>query len=196
MANLKDYYKDLLVWEDVPHVELVHSWPPELVDRIILTIRHSASRGNLIGLRCPIRANSTNQSIGNQVEEHAIPLLAMNISDFALGKCSGAGYPDQVLTCNLSGLKVPLEVKATSDWNPNDSNRRVLTSSSEKIRKQFAPPIHHLLLTMLYTVNQSDAVVDHIRLDFLEPTTQVSVRLEASVNHKILSHGTHTSIVI
>lgn len=196
MANLKDYYKDLLVWEDIPHIELIHSWPPELVKRVVLTLRHSAKLGNLIGLRCPIRKGSTNQSIGNQVEEHVIPILAGNISDFALGKCSGAGYPDQVLTCIQSGLKIPLEVKATSDWNPNDSNRRVLTSSSDKIRKEFTPPIHHLLLTMLYKVSRSDAIVEHIRLDFLEPTTSVSVRLEASVNHKILSHGTHTSIVI
>jgi len=196
MANLQDYYKDLLVWEDVPHVELVHSWPPELVDQITQNIRHSASRGNLIGLRCPIRANSTNQSIGNQVEEHALPLLAAHIMDFELGKCSGAGYPDQVLTCTRSHLKIPLEVKATKDWNPSDSNRRVLTSSSEKIRNQFVPPIHHLLMTILYAVGRSDVTVEHIRLDFLEPTTQVSVRLEASVNHKILTHGTHTSVII
>ena len=89
-----------------------------------------------------------------------------------------------------------LEVKATSDWNPNDSNRRVITSSSEKIRKQFSEPIHHLLFTLLYKIETGFAVIEHMRLDFLEPTTPVSVRLEASVNHKLLSHGTPASFVI
>jgi hypothetical protein len=92
--------------------------------------------------------------------------------------------------------KDSIGVKKTSDWNPNDSNRRVLTSSLGEIPNQITPPIHHLLVTSLYTVNYRDAVVDHIRLDFLEPTPPVSVRFEALVNHKILSHGTHTSIVI
>ncbi len=38
--------------------------------------------------------------------------------------------------------------------------------------------------------------MDAIRLDFLEPDTAVNVRLEASVNHKILAAGPHRSKVI
>ena len=94
-------------------------------------------------MRCPIRVNSTNQSIGNQVEHHATHVIGGNISDFALGKYSGAGYPDQVLTCNQSDVKIALEVNATSDWKANDAQRQVITSTSEKHRKQFSPPIHH-----------------------------------------------------
>ncbi len=196
MPSLQDYYRDLLIWEGLPQVELIHTWPQDLVERISVNMRQAASAGQLIGLNCPIRARSTNQSIGNQVEESAIPILASRLSAFTLGRCSGAGYPDQVLFCNETRLKVPLEVKATSTWNHKDSNRRVLTSSSGKLRKQFVSPIYHLLTTIVYRVNQSDAVVEQIRLDFLEPSSPVSVRLEASVNHKLLSHGTHTSVII
>lgn len=82
-------------------------------------------------------------------------------------------------------------MKATSGWNPKDANRRVLTSSSKKLRSQFSEPIHHLLLTVLYSNSQNSANIERIRLDFLEPTTIVNVRLEASVNHKILANSLH-----
>ncbi len=196
MASLSDYYCDLLVWENIPHTELVHAWDTALITKIEKDIRVSIQSKGVIGLKCPIRAGSTNQSIGNQVEEHAIPIVAQGINSFSLSKCSGSGYPDRLLTELSSKLRIPLEVKATSDWNPNDSNRRVLTSSSVKIRSRFTKPIYHLLFTLLYRIETGFAVVEHIRLDFLEPTTPVSVRLEASVNHKILSHGTHTSFII
>ncbi|MEK6564905.1 MAG: hypothetical protein AABZ65_07775 [Candidatus Omnitrophota bacterium] len=196
MATLKNYYKDLLVWEEIPHIELVNAWPPKLITKIKSDIRQAVNSGSIIGLRCSLRPHSSNQSIGNQVEDKTLPILSDKMLKFDLGKCSGAGYPDRVLTQKKTRLRIPLEVKATSDWNPNDSNRRVLTSSSEKIRKEFKSPIHHLLLTVLYHKKGDVVIVEHIRLDFLEPTTSVSVRLEASVNHKILSYGTHTSFTI
>jgi hypothetical protein len=173
MSNFSEYYRDLLVWEGVPHRELVDAWPTALVSKVESSIRTSISVGGIIGLQCPIRTGSTNQSIGNQVEEHVLPKLASNIADFHLTKCSGAGYPDQILAEIGSSLRLPLEVKATSDWNENDSNRRVLTSLSGKIRKQFTTPIHHLLLTLLYKIEGPFAVVAHVRLDFLEPSTTV-----------------------
>ena len=86
--------------------------------------------------------------------------------------------------------------QATGNWNPGDSNRRVLTSSSEKLRSHFCSPIHHLLLTVVYTRGNTSATIQAFRLDFLEPTTTVNVRLEASVNHKILEHDPHHSRVI
>ena len=105
-------------------------------------------------------------------------------------------YPDKTLVQRAPAIRMPLELKATSDWNPRDSNRRVLTSSSEKLRLQFCAPIYHLLLTVLYSLSGTSATIHTIRLDFLEPTTQVNVRLEASVNHKILANGPHQSKMI
>jgi hypothetical protein len=101
-----------------------------------------------------------------------------------------------MLTETTTNTHIPLEVKATSNWNDRDSNRRVLTSSSNKLRAQFSDPIYHLLLTVLYSQNENLATIEAIRLDFLELTTVVNVRLEASVNHKILATGHHCQRII
>ena len=104
---------------------------------------------------------------------------------------------DEILHKELAtGRIFPFEVKATGQWNRSDSNRRVLTSSSKKLRETFREPINHLLVTILYKKSSGRYRVEGIRLDFLEPTTQVNVRLEASVNHRILDGGTHHSKII
>jgi len=196
MPNLKDYYDDLLNWEGEQVIPLVDAWPVPLRQAVEADIVSAVLSSGVKGTNCPIRPGSTNQSIGNQVESYTISLLQQHTSVFSMGPCSGAGYPDKTLTERSTRLKMPLEVKATSAWNPSDSNRRVLTSSSKKLRSQFRTPIYHLLLTVLYSPTSTHATIDAIRLDFLEPTTTVSVRLEASVNHKILSNGPHHKKVI
>lgn len=198
MPTISDYYRDLLAWEEVPPRKLIYQWPPDLRKAADLAIREAYSASGLDTNHCSIRVGSTNQSIGNQVEEHVITRLSSAIRPpFSLRSCSGAGYPDKTLVfTEEKDLRIALEVKATSDWNPRDSNRRVLTSSSEKLRRQFSDPIHHLLLTIIYEIKNECACVEALRLDFLEPTTPVSVRLEASVNHKLLATGTHHSSVL
>lgn len=196
MTTLNDYYTDLLNWEGVTHTPLVHAWPVHLRQSIEADVISAVNSSGVKKERCPIKSGSTNQSIGNQIESHTISCLKQHTSAFAISHCSGAGYPDKTLTEHSTCLKMPLEVKATSDWNPTDANRRVLTSSSIKLRNQFTAPIHHLLLTVIYTHTTTYATLDAIRLDFIEPSTSVSVRMEASVNHKILSDEPHHSIVI
>ena len=139
------------------------------------------------------------KSVGwNQVEKYIVQEFGEVISGFSISKCRGGGYPDQVLTQQTTGLRVPLEMKATANWDEKDANRRVLTSSSKKLQDQFSGPIYHLLLTGLYSKQADEdwVTIDAIRLDFLEPTTPVSVRLGASVNHKILATGNHYSKII
>lgn len=63
------------------------------------------------------------------------------------------------------------------------------------MRDKFVLPIYHLLCTVIYQIEGESARVIAVRLDFLEPNTQVSVRLEASVNHKTLTGAEHQSIV-
>ncbi len=196
MPNLEDYYRDLLIWEGQSARQLVHVWPVELQTAIESSFVAAVSTSSIKGSDCPIRPGSTNQSIGNQVESYSISKLAAVISGFSILPCSGAGYPDKTLVRLVPELRMPLEVKATSNWNPKDSNRRVLTSSSKKLRTQFHDPMYHLLLTLIYCPSDSFATIEAIRLDFLEPTTTVSVRLEASVNHKILANSTHHNILV
>lgn len=196
MATLADYYRDLLAWEELPFISLSELWPAELARQVEEDFQLAVATSGIKGAACPIRPGSSNQSIGNQVEEFAGSRLAPHTVKFKILPCSGQGYPDKTLVQNGSGLKIAFEIKATSDWNPSDSNRRVLTSSSEKIRRAFKTPVHHLLCTLLYTVQDGSARMDAVRLDFIEPTTVVNVRLEASVNHKILASGPHRTVVL
>ncbi len=228
MANLKDFFRDLLNWEDQKNYEtmdgvlqeshsktrmvyedadlkskqqsseLIHQWPQELRDTIVSAFENAVSESSVKDSVCPLEPNSSNQSVGNQVEKYIVQKLGGVISRFSISKCRGGGYPDQILIQQTTGLRVPLEMKATANWDEQDANRRVLTSSSKKLRDQFSSPIYHLLLTAIYSkqTDEDSVTVDAIRLDFLEPTTPVNVRLEASVNHKILATGNHYSKII
>ena len=196
MSNLRNYYQDLLNWEGQPRRELVKEWPHILRESIESAFVNAVSKSGMKGSTCSLSPDSSNQSIGNQVEKYTMEELNTTISEFSISLCHGKGYPDQTLTQTATGTRIPLEVKATSNWNPSDTNRRVLTSSSRKLRTQFSAPIYHLLLTVIYSQNENLATIDAIRLDFLEPTTVVNVRLEASVNHKILATGHHCQRII
>lgn len=192
--TFSEFYDELQKREGFEPKSLVDAWPAALANEIAEDFLQGVNSQPLKGSVCPVRAGSSNQSIGNQVEAFVVPKLVTGLRKFRLEKCSGAGYPDQQL--RSADLLIPLELKATGDWNPADSNRRVLTSSSEKLRRYFKSPIYHLLCTVLYTAETGGTRIDAIRLDFLEPTSPVSVRLEASVNHKLLATGKHKSVTI
>ena len=192
MSNLTDFFRDLLNREGQQYRELTHPWPQELRNSIVVAFENAVSESSVKGSICQLKPNSRNQSIGNQVEKYVVTKLGSVISGFLISKCRGRGYPDQTLIQKSSNLRIPLEMKATSNWNDKDTNRRVLTSSSGKLRAEFTEPIYHLLLTALYSDSDRDLVtIDTIRLDFLEPTTTVNVRFEASMSHKILVNDPH-----
>lgn len=192
--TLSEHYAKLQIWEGLTPKPLIAAWLPDIRNAISESFRHSVYSSNIIGLQVPIRPGSKNQSIGNQIAEFFTDKVSSHMLQFSIDPCSGAGYPDKTLRNDSAGETYPLEFKATSSWNPKDSNRRVLTSSSAKLRKHFAPPIYHLLATVIYS--DSSYIIEHFRLDFLEPGNSVNVRLEASVNHKLLSEGSHYSITI
>ena len=196
MSNLHDYFRELLIREKQPHCELIHAWPPKLRDEIISAFEKSVSETAVKGSGCSI-AELTNQAAGNKVEKYIVSKLDSGLSGFSISKCRGAGYPDQTLIQNTTNLHMPLEIKATADWKDTDTIRRVITASSRKLRARFSEPIHHLMLTAIYSGRgKGFAKIEAIRLDFLEPTTPVNVRFEASVNHKILVEGHHYSKTI
>lgn len=192
MSNFAEYYKDLLEWEGVEFQELISEWQDELITEIQNDFQSAVSSSGLKSLA--FVPNKSNQSVGNQVEVVALEKLNEYLKTFQIENCSGAGYPDRVLAKG-DFKQIALEMKATGDWNPKDSNRRVLTSSSKKLRVKFTSPVYHLLCTVVYKSELGAAKIETLRLDFIEPVTQVSVRLEASVSHKMLTSATHKSIV-
>ena len=175
---------------------LVDPWPPSLRRAVEKDFVQAVSVAKLRGSSCPIPSGTTNQSVGNKVEEFTVAKLSRYLSVFRLQACRGAGYPDKMLVRKSTSLAIPLEFKVTGNWNSNDSNRRVLTSSSSKLRNKFKTPIHHLLATVVYTKRSTGVRIDRLRLDFLEPSTTVNVRLEASVSHRLLASGGHRIKII
>ena len=127
--------------------ELISDWREDLIVEIQNDFQTAVTNSNLKGLA--FVPNKTNQSVGNQVEIVALEKLNEHLEIFQIENCSGAGYPDRILT-KVDFKQVALEMKATGDWNPSDSNRRVLTSFSKKLREKFISPVYHLLCTVIY----------------------------------------------
>jgi len=142
-----------------------------------------------------VGAATSNQSIGNKVAEFLVREMNQHLQRFRIEGCSGAGYPDKRLERQSGGGVFVFELKATSEFDPSDSNRIVLTSSSEKLRRYFRPPVLHLLATACYEQDGEEVTIQNLRLDFLEPSTPVNVRLEASVSQRLLARGSHSNFL-
>jgi len=187
---LKDYYEKLLVWEKVQPCELISEWPKSLIASAEAAIGAAFVQSAMKAAHLVLLEGSENQSIGNQVAVFFHRRISPVITDWLLSPCSGPGYPDLIMS--QGAHRVALEVKATSEWDPNDSNRIVLTSSSRKLRACFQPPIYHLLATVEYSGAGSDLIsIRALRLDFLSPITAVNIRFEGSVSQKLLSAAGH-----
>ena len=197
MATFAEYYQDLLELEELQEQELISAWLPDLIAEVTNDIRQAVENSNLINSLCPIQPNSSNQSIGNQIASHLSDRLNEQLQNFNLSRCLGQeGYPDRILVRLADDSRhLSFEIKSTSNWNPNDSNRRVLTSSSSKLRQNFNLPIYHLICTVIYQMENNFAMICAVRFDFIEPNTNVKVRLEASVSHRILSNGEHQTVI-
>lgn len=193
MPRFDDYLQELQHREGVPHVALIRSWTPAEVHAIETRIRAAVVASGIMGGAIPFRPGSTNQSKGNQAAnfflERVPPCLAAGAT---IIRAPGAGYPDLLLT--IATAAYCMESKATSNWNPRDDNRRVLTSSSAKMRALVAAgpagavPAH-LIATLIY--DEATSVAQTVRLDFLEPDSPVKVRLEGSTSQQLLAGGAH-----
>jgi len=195
-SPLLDYYRELQRREGIEASDLVAEWDDAAVEEISSDFRAAVGRSQITQQVVPIRPGSSNQSIGNQVADFFTLQFPAFLTEHVIRACAGAGYPDKILVRRRDERAYPLELKATSGWNAADSNRRVLTSSSRKLRQQFRAPINHLLATILYAQRGNDWLVTSLRLDFIGPNTLVNIRLEASVSHRLLAQATHPSITI
>jgi hypothetical protein len=193
---LVDFYRELQRREGFEVAELIAEWEDTAIDEITSDFRTALARSQITQQVVPIRPGSSNQSIGNQVADFFTLQFPAFLTEHVIRACAGAGYPDKILVRRRDNRAYPLELKATSGWNAADSNRRVLTSSSRKLRQQFRPPINHLLATILYAQRGNDWLISSLRLDFIGPNTLVNIRLEASVSHRLLAQATHRSATI
>jgi hypothetical protein len=155
--------------------------------------------------RCGFRASTlslatstSNQAVGNRLEAFLAQKISARLKGFRIEPCAGQGYPDSRLVRIRDNKAFPLEFKATQGFNSNDNNRMVLMCSTEKLRRDFTPPINPLLATACYQRIGTHLWVRSVRLDYMDPTTPVMIRLEASVSKRLLvSHqGAFSSIIV
>jgi hypothetical protein len=195
-TRIADYYNELQRREGLDPIEVVAEWAKVDTDEISAVFNSAFAASRIIEQTIPIRQGSTNQSIGNQVADFFVPVINQHLQQYRIDACPGGGYPDKILVEIASSRTFPFELKATSTWNIADSNRRVLTSSSRKLRQRFPGAVHHVLATILYATGAGVSRVQSLRLDFIEPSTLVNIRLESSVSHRLLAQATHRSVTI
>lgn len=189
----------------VEPVQLVGQWDPAICDAIVGSLSAALKAAAFIGSEIenlttlPNGGERSNQSKGNVAADELCKAINGFSDQVAIAPVKGAGYPDRALILTKPDFKCCFEIKATSDWNDGDGNRRVLTSSPLKLQKAIAsgalpnPPCH-LLGTVLY--DKATGVALDVRIDFLEPGSLINVRLEASTSHSLLAKGTHRSVLL
>ena len=195
-TRIADYYLELQRREGLEPIELVAPWDQVMSDSISEAFRAAMEAAGITAQEIPLRAGSSNQSIGNQVADYFVPEINRHLRGFYIDACSGGGYPDKTLREISSGTTFPFELKATSTWDVSDSNRRVLTSSSRKLRQRFRGAVNHILATLHYVTQDGRSRVRSLRLDYIDPDTLVNIRLEASVSHRSLGAATHRTVTI
>ena len=168
-TRIAEYYDELQRREGLEPVELVAEWAQGDTDTISVAFRNAFAASRIAEQTIPIRAGSTNQSIGNQVADFLVPMMNDHLQQYRIDACPGGGYPDKILVEIASGRTFPFELKATSTWDAADSNRRVLTSSSRKLRQRFPGAVNHVLATMLYATGAGVSRVQSLRLTSSSP---------------------------
>ena len=198
MVSLGSFLSTLQVWEGhVKSKKLIHNMPIEcrsLLNQDLKQVAKFLKDKSVRHLRSKSRSN---QSKGSAVEKYITSyLLSYDSERVQFSKAKGAGYPDLLIRFKkFPSYLVFFEIKATSDWNSKDSNRRVLFSSSKKMRNLSqlfkSTRYFHMIMTAIY--NKQTGVIKNIRFDLLDPKTKVNVRLEASTSHKLLSLAVSSS---
>lgn len=190
MKTFAEYYELLLKWEKEPQRKLIYMWRKNLINEVAKDFEQSIKRSKVLGLSCDLREGKESQADGNDVDNFVVEKLNEKLRVFKIYKCPEKGYPDRILAKG-SIKQIALEMKSTGSWNSKDTQRRVLTSSSKKLRVNFTDPIYHLICNVTYKKLKQKAEILTIRLDFINPRSFVNIRLEASSTHKIFDKGNH-----
>ena len=138
----------------------------------------------------PLRGSSlaSKQTVGNTMARFLSRRLNAHLKQFKIGDCEGAGYPDRCLVHPEDNQEFALEFKATGElFDPEDKNRMVLISSSDKMRRRFPDPVSHLLVAVCYRRVGKAIAVCSFGFKFFQPWTLVNIRLEASTSKSLLS---------
>ena len=178
-------------------IDLIRAWTAAEIAAVEGAIRTAVTGSGIVGAMIP-NFDGTNQAKGNKAADFFIAAISEHIPQGTrIIAATGAGYPDRIFIVGATGHC--MELKATSHWRDGDSNRRVLTSSPDKMIRlvnsgDIDTPPAHLICTVLY--REENSSVQGVRLDFLEPDSEVSIRLEASTSQRLLTQGGHQKFML
>lgn len=149
--TLEDYYREIQLRGGVGNPRaLVGRWTAADSAHIEAELRQAIQAVGFLGKPlAKLRTKITNQAKGNAVADDLCKALKIDGSDVTIAKLTGGrGYPDRLLSSVVRKLKCCFEIKATSDWQDRDTNRRVITSSYSKLARAIdvgelpSPPCH------------------------------------------------------
>ncbi len=125
MPRFDDYLVELQEYSGLQARPLISPWDANIAAAAQAAISQAIQSQGYIGWQMPDFTGS-NQSLGNKAAAAFLTKIAPAFTNaFRIEMAPGKGYPDTILT--IQGQRHFLEFKATSDWDPNDGNRRVLT---------------------------------------------------------------------
>lgn len=196
METLATFFAKLAKHEGRPAVNLVSRWKSSDINQISRAFDTALKRADI---NLAVDGTTSIQALGNRVADAVAEGLGKHLQRYRLCSCSGQGYPDRRLQRRRDKRSFAFELKAKTRFNPEDTNRMILTSGSGKLRRNFptGKPICHLLATVMYSKrrlgDRCRVLIKELRFDFLEPWTHVQRRYEASVNQRMLSKGKHAT---
>lgn len=193
MKNLGDYFGELVGREGATRKDLTARWHRKDVRSITQCLRNAFVRCRFTRRPLLVERNVSGPAMGNRVADFFAARMDEQLRNFQIKKCAGQGYPDRQLVRLQKDRRFALELKSTRTFEPKSTHRVILTCSSHKLQRHFGGPVHHLLVTIFYRKQGREIWINNFRLDFLEPSTKVNVRLEASLSHHLLANSTHPS---
>jgi len=132
-TRIAEYYNELQRRESLDPVELVAEWAQADTDAISGAFRKAFAASRITEQTIPIRAGSTNQSIGNQVADFFVPVINQHLQQYRIDACPGGGYPDKIL--------VEIASRRTFPCHFNLGCRRFQSSCAHFVFAKIAPAV-------------------------------------------------------
>lgn len=173
-----------------PIRDLIHPWAKPRRQQVEAAFRQLQKA---VSARQPVTGSvATAQELGSTGESET-DLLLSGLPGFTIKPAPGCGYPDRLLLPQAEAHNpIALEVKTSFQWDPDDTIRVVLASSTTKLRNLFrAAPINHLIVFL--QINKAPPhLLTRVRLFFLPPDFEVNLRLEAHTNKATLNESANS----
>ncbi|PYJ71402.1 MAG: hypothetical protein DME75_07520 [Verrucomicrobia bacterium] len=106
-TRIAEYYNELQRREGLEPVQLIADWNPQDADAISAAFRTAVATSQITEQGIPIRADSTNQSIGNQVADFFVPIINQHLQQYRIDACPGAVIPIKSLSKFLHAERFP-----------------------------------------------------------------------------------------